>query len=39
MEAQILTHLAKIRLEKALATEELVILGPRRYRLRVFQHE
>lgn len=36
VESEVLTHLAKVRLEQALATQELVILGPRRYRLRVF---
>ena len=38
VEIEVLTHLAKVRLEQALATGELVILGPRRYRLRVFEH-
>lgn len=35
-ESAILTLLAKARLARALATGELVKLGPRRYQLRVF---
>lgn len=35
-ESAILTLLAKARLERALSSGELVRLGPRRYRLRVF---
>ncbi|MEA4882221.1 MAG: hypothetical protein VB144_00930 [Clostridia bacterium] len=35
-EIDVLTRLAVARMEQALATGELVITGPRRYRLRVF---
>jgi len=35
-EAKILTLLARARLRRALATGELTVIGPRRYRLRVF---
>lgn len=35
-EAKILTLLARARLRRALATGELTMIGPRRYRLRVF---
>lgn len=36
-EADVLTLLAQARLERALQTGELEILGPRRYRLHVFK--
>ncbi|MGE5573536.1 MAG: hypothetical protein ACM3ZU_11045 [Bacteroidota bacterium] len=35
-EARILTLLARERLRRALATRELTMIGPRKYRLRVF---
>lgn len=36
-ESEILTHLAKARLDRVRSTGELVILGPGRYRLCVFE--
>lgn len=36
-ESEILTRLAKARLERARVTGELIMLGPGRYRLRVFE--
>ncbi len=35
-ESEILTRLGQARLTRAVSTGELVVLGPRRYRLRVF---
>ncbi len=35
-ECEILTRLARARLARALSSGELVVVGPRRYRLRVF---